>query len=138
MRIAVVHFGGRRKKLVDACAQKLAAALGRRGFDIDTIDGDRGADVRWGMYRFIVVGTSATSVFRGKLDARVATLVGSGGTLGGKRAFAFVVRTAFGAQRALLRLMAILEHEGVVVTYSDVFASAAQVSATADGLKVEP
>lgn len=137
MRCAVLVFGGRRKQKVLAIAQSLVRGIEEQGHDAQILDVDTDTGFRLTGYQYIAVGTSPISPFGGKIETRIAEVLGASGHISGKKAFAFVPRGGFGTQKALLRLMNRLEHEGVFVRFSDVIRSPAEAAIIGRRLKID-
>jgi menaquinone-dependent protoporphyrinogen IX oxidase len=123
MRAAVVFFvGSSRDKMVQT-SKALARGIESQGNQVDIVDGDRDVNTKLTIYEYICVGTEAVSVFGGKIPARVQSFLASAGMVSGKRSFAFVLKKAIGAPKALARLMGRMEHEGMYLKYSEVLSS---------------
>ena len=136
MRVAVLFFGGGKRDRVAGIARGLAAGLEKMGHQVDVIDGDRDVNAKLTIYEYIAIGTSPISMFRGRIDSKVGEYLGNAGMIGGKRAFAFVASSPFGAPRALANLMKGIEHEGVFIRYSEVLRSKEEAEAIAARLKL--
>lgn len=137
MRCAVLVFGGRRKQQVLAIAQSLVRGIEEQDHDAQIIDVDTDSGFRLTGYQYIAVGTSTISTFGGKIETRIAQVLGACGHIAGKKAFAFLPHGGFGTQKALLRLMNRLEHEGVFVRFSAVIRSPAEAVLVGRRLKID-
>jgi len=138
MRVGVVFFGAGKRDTVAEIARGIVAGLERQGHQVDLIDGDKDRDTKLTVYQYVAVGTVSRSLFGGRLDPKIAEYLSSGGMLGGKRTFAFVGRSVFGAQKALSRLMKALEHEGMFIRFSEILRSRSEAELVGSRLKVEP
>lgn len=138
MRVGVVFFGAGKRESVAEIARGIVAGLERQGHQVDLIDGEQDRDTRLTIYGYVAVGTVSRSLFGGKIDPRIAEYLANGGMLGGKRVFAFVGRSVFGAQKALSRLMKTLEHEGMFIRFSEILRSRSEAELVGSRLKVEP
>lgn len=136
MRTAVLFFGGTRRDKIAEVARGLAGGLEKAGHHVDVIDGDRDVNTKLITYEYIAVGTSAVSFFTGKIDPKIPQFLGRTGMITGKKCSAFVLSSAFGSQKALHRLMAALEHEGMFVRYSDILRSREEAEVLASRLKL--
>lgn len=136
MRIAVLFFGGSRRERTAEIARGLASGIEKAGHHVDVIDGDRDVNAKLTMYEFLAVGTSTVSTFTGNIPGSVAEYLGQAGMVGGKKSFAFVVNATFGSQKALRRLMAAMESEGMFVRSSDTLRSREEAEAIGTRLKL--
>ena len=123
MKVAIVFIGeNKREKLLNV-AKGLAKGLESQGHQVDIVDGNRDVNTKLTIYNYIVIGTEAISTFGGKIPDKVSTYLANGGMISGKRSYAFVVKTFFGAVRALLRLMKTMEAEGMFLKNSQIIQS---------------
>jgi hypothetical protein len=104
---------------------------------VDIIDGDRDVNAKLTGYEYVALGTAAVSLFRGKIDPKIAQYLSRAGMVGGKKSFAFVASAPFGTQKALTRLMGALEGEGLFIRYSDVLRSRQEADALGRRLRLE-
>ncbi|HEQ72559.1 MAG TPA: hypothetical protein ENN69_08730 [Spirochaetia bacterium] len=124
MKVCVVTFSSTPSESLKAFAASLAKGIEAQGFQVDLIDGSREENAKLTIYQYIAVGTEQCSVF-GRIDEKIAFRLGAMGMVQGKNSFAFVKKKIFGEQRALLRLMKVMEKEGMFIRYSDVLLSEA-------------
>jgi menaquinone-dependent protoporphyrinogen IX oxidase len=137
MRAAVLFFGGTRRDKTAEVARGLAGGLEKAGHQVDVIDGDRDVNSKLTVYEYIAVGTSAVSLFTGKIDPQIAQFLSRAGMVSGKKCSAFMLNGLFGSQKALRRLMAALEHEGMFIRYSDILRSREEAEVLAGRLKLQ-
>lgn len=137
MRIAVVFFGGGKRERVADLARGIAEYFESNAHHVDLIDGDRDTNTKLTVFEYLVVGTSATSFFSGQIDPKIGEFLARAGTVLGKRSFAFVLKSPFGAQKALKRLMNAMEREGIFLRYSEVLRSREEAALVARRLKIE-
>lgn len=137
MRVAVLFFGGARRDKTAEVARGLAGGIEKAGHQVDVIDGDRDVNSKLTVYEYIAVGTSAVSMFSGKIDPKIPEFLGRAGMVTGKKCSAFVLTSHFGSQKALRRLMAALEHEGMFIRYSDILRSREEAEVLAGRLKLQ-
>jgi menaquinone-dependent protoporphyrinogen IX oxidase len=124
MRAAVVFFAVKNRDEVLSIARALAKGMESQGHQIDVVDGMRDVNTKLTLHSYIAVGTEAVSLFGGKIPEKVAFFLASAGHIVGKRSFAFVRKTPFGANGALLRLMKAMEREGMYLKYSEIIRTA--------------
>ena len=122
MRVAVVYFAPRPNSRITQLAKAVAAGIEKQGHQVDLIDGMTEQNKKLIMYQYIALGTEQ-STFLGKIHEKIKHFLASQGTVQGKKGFAFVLKRSIGVTRALLRLMAAMEKEGMVVKNSDIIAS---------------
>ena len=137
MRAAVVFFSeGKRDKLLQI-SKALASGMESQGHTVDIVDGVHDVNTRLTVYEYIAVGTEVTSTFGGKIPEKVAEYLKSSGMIGGKRAFAFVLKGRFGVDKALARLMKVMEGEGMFLKYSEVLTSAVEATEIGKRLRIQ-
>jgi menaquinone-dependent protoporphyrinogen IX oxidase len=122
MRIAVVYFTPRSNSPVIAMAKAIASGIESQGHQVDIIDGFTDQTRKLIMYQYIIIGTEQIGFF-GKIHDKIGHYLSSQGTVQGKKGFAFVAQKIFGTPRALLRLMSVMEKEGIMVKCSEIFTS---------------
>ena len=136
MRIAVVYFGTGADSSLASVARGVAAGIESQGYQVDIVNADLERDRKLTMYGYIAIGTRSVSPFRGKIPNHVGIYLKSAGAVAGKKSFAFTARTIFGSAKALSRLMATMEHEGMFIRYSEVLRSEAEARAAGSRLKI--
>jgi hypothetical protein len=107
-------------------AKAVARGIEKQGNQVDTFEGQRDANVKLTIYQYIVVGVEPEGTFGGKLPAPVRTFLASSGLVSGKRSYAFVPKSAFGAAKALAAHMKCMEGEGMLLKTSDILRSPAE------------
>ncbi len=123
MRVAIVFIGEKKRDQLLSLSKGLAKGLESQGHQVDIIDGNRDVNTKLSIYKYIAIGTEAVSAFGGKIPDKVSTYIANGGMISGKRAFAFVIKSFLGATRALIRLMKIMEAEGMFLKFSQIIQS---------------
>ena len=123
MRIAVVFFEGKSRKQILNIAQALVRGVGKQGHHVDLIDGNRTVNSKLTLYKYIICGTESLSLFSGKIPNRVTIFLQESGIVSGKRCFAFIIKRPFSSSRALLKLMKLMESEGMILKNSRVLSS---------------
>jgi menaquinone-dependent protoporphyrinogen IX oxidase len=136
MRVAVVFFSGRKREYLRNIAKGLVHGIESQGHHVDLIDGDREVGRKLTVYQYLAVGTEPLGFF-GKTPKKITHFLAQSGSVIGKKSCAFVTKTLFGSQKALLRLMKRMEHEGMYLTFSDVLTNPAHAEAIGKRLHVE-
>lgn len=136
IRAAVLYFPKNPSSPLKRVADSLAAGLRLQGAQVDLVDGSRTRDFKLTGCHYIAVGTDVRSLFRGGLPPELAPALANGGIVTGKRSFAFVCGGA-GSAKTLMKLMKALEHEGMIVRYSEVLTKPEDASAVGQRLKLD-
>jgi hypothetical protein len=133
MRIAVVTVPASGGKTLAIAAEAMVKAFETAGHRAEILES--GLD-RLPAFDYLVLGTEAVGL-RGRLPSHIPELLASAPGAAGKRCFAFVMKKPFGADRALRRLMAAMEAEGLRVTWSELVSSPEEAAAAALAAPVE-
>jgi len=123
MRAAVVFFAMNSRNKILNITKSLARGIESQGHQVDIIDGLHDVNAKLTMYQYIAVGSEPVSNFSGKIPEKVGHFLSSSGMVAGKRSFAFITKNAFGASKALTRLMKNMEKEGMFLKYSSILNS---------------
>ena len=123
MRVAVVFFSGRNRDKLMKLAQAVARGIEKQGNQVDTFDGVRDPNVKLTIYQYVVIGTEPVGTFGGKIPESVHTFLAAAGAVAGKKCYAFVSKSTFGAAKALTNLMKGMEKEGMMLKSSDILRS---------------
>ncbi len=126
MRVAVVFFSGRNRDALMRLAQAVARGIEKQGNQVDTFDGARDPNVKLTMYQYVALGAEASGGFGGKVPDSIKAFLATGGVVAGKKCYAFVSKSTFGAAKALATLMKTMEGEGMVIRTSDILRSPAE------------
>lgn len=126
MRIAVVFFPASQRDKLREIAKALGAGIESQGHRVDVIDGSRDVNTKLTIYEYIAVGVEIPGFFGSKTPDAVKRFLNESGIVAGKRSFAFVLKKAFGAAKALSGLMKTMESEGMFLKLSEVLTSAAE------------
>jgi menaquinone-dependent protoporphyrinogen IX oxidase len=137
MRIAVVYYAAKHREKLETLAKSIAKGLEAQGHMVEVIDAQHDENKRLTIYEYLAVGSESVSLFGGKLPERLKTYLKQSGSLGGKRSFAFVLKGGLSSEKALARLMAAMESEGMFVNFSEVLSDPAEAVEIAKRLKVE-
>ncbi len=100
------------------------------------INGMAEQDKKLIMYQYIAIGTEQTTLL-GKIHEKIGHFLASQGTVQGKKGFAFVAKRSIGTPRALLRLMSVMEKEGMMVKNSEMIVSQAHALETGQNLHID-
>jgi menaquinone-dependent protoporphyrinogen IX oxidase len=120
MRVGIVYFPSNSGETPEKIAKALAKSLEQIGHDPTVINGDVDSSTKLSLYDYVAVIAKAVSLFGGKLHEKVGTFLANAGTVSGKRSCAFAIKTPFGSEKALARLMRAMEREGMFVNYSQI------------------
>lgn len=125
MRVAVVFFRSLGGERIIELGKKVSQGIESQGHIVDVIDGDKDHDKRLTSYQYIVIGTSSTTLFGGKIPDNVKKYIANAGMVQGKRCSAFIYKTGIRCEKTLLRLMKVMESEGMYLKNSEIFKSPA-------------
>lgn len=114
MRAIVIYDPGKR---LTELAEGIAAGLREGAFTVELREAAEHPDgtLPLASYALVCVGSSVSTVFGGKISSSVEATVRQCSRMEGKPVAAFVAPNAFGAGKALKRLMAALERQGAMV-----------------------
>jgi flavodoxin len=126
MRTAIVFFSTTSRDRILGMAKALAKGIEGQGHQADIIDGDRDVNSKLTIYQYLAIGTEPVSGFGGKIPEKVSQYLSSSGMVSGKRSFAFVSKSTFGAVKSLTRLMRSMEHEGMFIKNSAIISTPAE------------
>jgi hypothetical protein len=118
MRVAVVFFPLSQKIRLQSLVRSLSKGIESQGNQVDVIDGKIDLGKKLTIYRYICILTESTGFF-GQIPGMVSHFLKDAGNLIGKRCSAFVLKSILGSEKAIVRLMKIMEKEGMYLTYSD-------------------
>jgi hypothetical protein len=135
MRMAIVYFTKNdNKKLLDI-TKTIAKKLESFGNQVDIINGFKEVGKKLIVHKYIIYGTEPTSLF-GKIPTGINAFTSSAGSISGKNAFAFVVKSKLGSNRALLRLMREMEKGGLIIEASEVIKNPKQAEEIINRVKI--
>jgi hypothetical protein len=123
MRIAVISAPAQRKGIPDYVTA-MAKGMESMGHRVDVIDAWTEDGFRLPGYEYVVVIAESLSLFGGKMPGVLPKVLSSGSGLVGKKGAAFLKKTNPFTGKAMFNLMRALEHEGMVVNWSDVILNA--------------
>ena len=137
IRAAVLHFSRPARRSLAGLAEALAQGLRKQGAQVDIIDGAKEREIKLTGYHYLAVGCDVRSFIKGVLPPELGPALSHSGIVAGKKTFAFVAAAPFGAGATLLQLMKALEHEGMVVRYSELLAKPEDALALGQRLKLD-
>ncbi|MDR2245209.1 MAG: hypothetical protein LBE17_00830 [Treponema sp.] len=123
MRIAIISAPAQRKAIPDY-VKALARGMESMGHRVDVIDAWTEDGFRLPGYEYIAAVAESISLFGGKMPDALPKILSSGSGLVGKKGAAFLRKANPLTGKALANLMRTMEHEGVVVNWSDIILSA--------------
>ncbi len=126
MRVAVIFFSGKKRDAMMKLAKALGKGIEAQGNQVDVYDGAKDTQIKLTMYQYAAIGAEPQGALGGKVPESVSTFLAAAGLVSGKRSYAFVAKSSFGAEKSLARLMKAMEHEGMMLKNSDVLRSAVE------------
>jgi hypothetical protein len=136
IRAAVLYFPKSQSSGLKAAAESLAAGMRAQGAQVDVIDGAKTRDFKLTGCHYIAVGCDVRSLFKGTLAPELANSLANSGIVAGKKSFAFVSK-GLGSGKTLLKLMKALEHEGMMVRFSEILVKPEDAKALGQRLKLD-
>ena len=138
IRAAVLYFAKPSSQLkLKTLAENLAKGMQKQGAQVDVINGVQARDTKLTGYHYIAVGCDVRSILKGVLPPELTQALANGGIITGKKTFAFVPPAMMGANATLLKLMKALEHEGMLVRFSELLPKPADALALGQRLKLD-
>jgi hypothetical protein len=126
MRIAVINATGNRG--IPGYIKALAGGMESLGHRVDIIDARAGDGRSLPGYEYIAA-VAEGSFFGGKIPAALGVFLAGAGSLMGKKSAAFVRKNGPFTVKALARVMAVMEKEGMCVNWSDSIRNGAHAEA---------
>jgi hypothetical protein len=123
MRIAIISAPAQRKGIPDYVTA-MAKGMESMGHRVDVMDAWTEDGFRLPGYDYIVAIAESLSLFGGKMPAVLPKFLSAGSGLVGKKGAAFLKKTNPFTGKAMFNLMRALEHEGMVVNWSDIILNA--------------
>jgi hypothetical protein len=136
IRAAVLYFPKSPGSPLKAAAESLAAGMRTQGAQVDVVDGSKVRDFKLTGCHYIAVGCDVRSLFKGTLASELAPALANSGIVAGKKSFAFVSK-GWGSGRTLMKLMKALEHEGMMVRFSEILVKPEDAKALGQRLKLD-
>ncbi|MDR0389579.1 MAG: hypothetical protein LBH73_05870 [Spirochaetaceae bacterium] len=132
MRIAVIVFPAKKNsaaKNFPPWAASLARGMEAMGHRVELMDGYGGELRGLPGYDYLALLTEPRSFLSGKIPPAISAALASSGSLGRKKGAAFIKKKGPFSMRALSRLMALMEKEGIIINWSDLILNPAQAEA---------
>jgi len=107
-------------------AQAVARGIEKQGNQVDTFEGAKDPNARLTIYQYVAVGAEPVGPVGGKIPDGVKAFLAGAGVVSGKKSYAFVSRSTFGAGKSLAALMKCMEGEGMLIKTSDILRSPAE------------
>jgi hypothetical protein len=123
MRIAIVSAPAQRRG-IPVYVTAMAKGMESKGHRVDVMDAWTEDGFRLPGYDYVVVIAESIALFGGKLPPVLPKILSSGSGLVGKKGAAFLKKTNPLTGKAMFNLMRALEHEGMVVNWSDIILNA--------------
>lgn len=123
MRVAVVFFSGRNRDGMMALARALGKGIEKQGNSVDVYDGAKDTAVKLTMYQYVAVGAEPAGALGGRIPETVKAFLAGAGAVAGRKCYAFVQKSPFGAAKSLAALMKCMEGEGMFLRNSDILRS---------------
>ncbi len=123
MRVCVLFEDVGTASVCKDLASGLAEGIQTQGHDVELIDIKRDSGKIISYFDYIVVGTSATTFWGGKISSRVSDFLKQSGTVSGKRSFAFISKKGIRKGKTLQALMRVMESQGMYLTFSDILSN---------------
>jgi hypothetical protein len=123
MRIAMISAPAQSKGIPNY-VESMAKGMEAMGHRVDVMDAWTEDGFRLPGYEYIVVIAESLSLFGGKMPAVLPKILSSGSGLVGKKGAAFLRKTGPFTGKAMFNLMRAMEHEGIVVNWSDIILNA--------------
>lgn len=138
VRAAVLYFAkSSNQPRLKALSEALAKGMRQQGAQVDVVNGTQARDTKLTGYHYIAVGCDVRSLWKGALPPELSGALANGGIITGKKTFAFVLPTVVGSNSTLLKLMKALEHEGMLLRFSDLLAKDTDAEALGKRLKLD-
>ncbi len=136
MRVAVVYLPAGDPDTLASIAKSMVRALEAKGHRADSLEARKDEYPRLTGYDYVILGTEAIGL-GGKIPGRLREYLAQAGSLTGKRSMAFVRKTGFAPAKALGRLMAAMESEGMLVNCAEIVAGTEEAVAAVGAAPVE-
>lgn len=130
MRVALVYIPAKDSEPLASLAKSMARAIEAQGHFVDLSQARPGEAPSLTGYDYVIVGTESSSAF-GKIPDLVPAMLSQAGMLSGKRSMAFLRKSGLRPEKALSRLMKVMETEGMLVNYAEVLVKEADAAAAA-------
>jgi len=120
MRVCVLYEDPGSATICKDIASGLADGIQLQGHDVELVDMARESGKIVSYFDYLVLGTSAINFFGGKISSKAEDFLKQGGSVSGKRSFAFVSKKGLRQGKTLQTLMKAMERQGLYLTFSDI------------------
>jgi menaquinone-dependent protoporphyrinogen IX oxidase len=120
MRVCVLYEDSGSATVCKDIASGLADGIQMQGHDVELVDMVRESGKIVSYFDYLVLGTSAINFFGGKISSKSEDFLKQGGSISGKRSFAFVSKKGLRQGKTLQTLMKVMEGQGLYLTFSDI------------------
>ncbi len=125
MRVCILYKDVGSSRACKELSESLAKGILQQGHFVDLINIETNLGKNISFYDYIILGASATNFFGGKIDPQVTLFLRQCGTISGKRCFAFISKKGLRKGKTLLKLMSLMEQEGMCLTFSEILTGSA-------------
>ena len=119
MRVAVVFCRNGCEK-VRKVADSLAKGIEQQGHEVQLVDLEREVDTKLTLFEYLLIGSVTNSQFTSQISRKISDFLRQAGSISGRKSYAFIVKKGLFPNKALRRLMEIMEKEGMILKISDV------------------
>lgn len=124
MRIALVHFLQNENIKHKQIVKKLEQTAVAQGHIVDVFSGYKDAySLRLTGYEYVTFVVASSPLFGSKIPSKVREILGSSGSVSGKKGAALVLKSGFSSNKTCNVLMKAMENEGMVIDYFEVVLS---------------
>ncbi|PKL29577.1 MAG: hypothetical protein CVV46_00450 [Spirochaetae bacterium HGW-Spirochaetae-2] len=120
MRVCVLYEDAVSTTVCKDIASGLADGIQLQGHDVELVDMVRESGKIVSYFDYLVLGTSAINFLGGKISSKSEAFLKQGGSVSGKRSFAFVSKKGLRQGKTLQSLMKVMESQGLYLTFSDI------------------
>jgi len=140
MRVAVVFFASdsHHQKMLNL-SKALAKGIANQdsSFQVTLVDAFRQPEVKLSSFKYIAMGVETISLFRGSISNNVSLFLAQCGHLVGKIGYAFAEGKWLGAQKTVLKLMGLMEAQGMKLRLSDIVFHTPEAESIGETLKID-
>ncbi len=135
-RVAVVYLPAGDPGPLNAVARAMVGALEAAGHRAECFEAGKAGSPRLTGYDYVILGTEGRG-FGGRIPPGLRGFLAQAGSVSGKRSMAFVRKTGLSPAKALKRLMAAMESEGMLVNCAEIVAAGEDAAAAVSAAPVE-
>jgi hypothetical protein len=130
MRIALLVAESKPGSL-SGYAQALFRGMDSQGHRVDILPFDSGEAMKLPGYEYIVLLSETVGFFSSALPSSISKVLSTPSTLAGKKCAAFLRKRGISTDKSLVKLMELMEKEGMVVNWSGIVEKPEQAEAMA-------